>query len=145
MSKELIEVFDMMDDIVTDELRDLFSHRSPSTTEIKNAKEAVCLLKEAHELKVSIMMEENADDYYSRDYRNDGYSYRRGRDSNTGRYVSRDNRMRQSYDEMASGHSINDRLIASIEDMMDMAKTDYEKQELSNWIKRIERSEIENK
>lgn len=145
MSKELIEVFDMMDDIVTDELRDLFSHRSPSPTEIKNAKEAVCLLKEAHELKVSIMMEENADDYYSRDYRNDGYSYRRGRDSNTGRYVSRDNRMRQSYDEMASGHSINDRLIASIEDMMDMAKTDYEKQQLSDWIKRIERSETENK
>ena len=58
MSKELLEVFDTMDDVVTDELRDLFSHRSPSPTEIRNAKEAVCLLKEAHELKVSIMMEE---------------------------------------------------------------------------------------
>ena len=51
MSKELLEVFDTMDDVVTDELRDLFSHRSPSPTEIRNAKEAVCLLKEAHELK----------------------------------------------------------------------------------------------
>lgn len=139
MSKELLEVFDMMDDIVTDELRDLFSHRSPSPTEIKNAKEAVCLLKEAHELKVSLMMEENADDYYSRDYRYSGNrSYMRGRDSDTGRYMSRDNRVRHSYDDMESGHSINDRLIANIEDMMDLAKTDYEKQQLSDWIKRIE-------
>lgn len=138
MSKELLEVFDMMDDIVTDELRDLFSHRSPSPTEIKNAKEAVCLLKEAHELKVSLMMEENADSYYSRSYSRGNNSYMRGRDADTGRYMSRDNRMRQSYDSMESGHSIDDRLIASIEDMMDSAKTEYEKQRLSDWIQRIE-------
>ena len=114
MSKELLEVFDTMDDVVTDELRDLFSHRSPSPTEIRNAKEAVCLLKDGNR------------------------SYMRGRDSDTGRYMSRDNRIRHSYDDMESGHSINDRLIANIEDMMDLAKTDYEKQQLSDWIKRIE-------
>lgn len=75
----------------------------------------------------------------------DGYSNRRGRSATTGRYMSRDvypenRRYRDSYDHGYSGHSINDRMVARLEDMYDEAKTDHERQLIDEWINRISAS-----
>ena len=64
-------------------------------------------------------------------YGNDiGYSEARGRSPVTGRYVSR------GMDGM-SGHSIEDRMIASLEQQMDNAKTDYERKMIEDEIRHI--------
>lgn len=37
-----------------------------------------------------------------------------------------------------SGHSVKDRMVAKLESMMDMAKSDYERQEVMNVIRSIQ-------
>lgn len=87
-------------------------------------------------------------------------SYRRGRSPVTGQYVSRDggsgtsNRgyydgggnssSRRYYDggnssRGYSGHSIQDRMIAKLEDMYDEAHTEHERQVVQDWINRLSR------
>lgn len=64
-------------------------------------------------------------------YGNDmGYSEARGRSPVTGRYISR------GMDGM-SGHSIEDRMIASLEQQMDSAKSDYERKMIEEEIRHI--------
>lgn len=92
------------------------------------------------------------DDYSrNRSYDEDGNSYRRGRSSVTGRYISRDavphfdgSTSRRFYDgEMSrhgngySGHSIKDRMIAQLEKMYDEAQTEHERSLVDTWIRRI--------
>ena len=36
------------------------------------------------------------------------------------------------------GHSIMDRMVARLEDMMDEAKTDHERQTVNEWINRLQ-------
>lgn len=69
-------------------------------------------------------------------------SMRRGRGAD-GRFVSR-NRDRsmdgdydRSYDDGYSNHSVHDRMIASLEREMDMAKTDYERQQIQDEIRSL--------
>lgn len=69
-------------------------------------------------------------DSYGNEYGMDGYSERRGRSPVTGRYISRGM-------DGISGHSIEDRMIAALEDQMDEAKTEYEKQQILEEIKHI--------
>ena len=59
-----------------------------------------------------------------------GYSEARGRSPVTGRYISRG---MDGY----SGHSIEDRMIAALEQQMDNAKSEYEKQQILEEIKHI--------
>lgn len=68
------------------------------------------------------------DDYYH------GDSYRRGRSPVTGRYISR------GHEEGYSGHSIMDRMVDRLESMYDEAKTEHEKQTVSEWINRLRNS-----
>ena len=63
-----------------------------------------------------------------------GILTRRGRSPVTGRYISR------GHEEGHSGHSIMDRMVASLESMYDEAKTDHEKQTVSEWINRLRSS-----
>lgn len=58
------------------------------------------------------------------------------RSPTTGRYVSGEYLNQDHY----SGHSINDRMVAQLEKMMDTAKTDYEKQQILDKIKMIRNS-----
>lgn len=60
-----------------------------------------------------------------------GYSEMRGRSPVTGRYISR------GMDGGYSGHSIEDRMIASLEQQMDNAKSDYERKAIEDEIKHI--------
>lgn len=59
-------------------------------------------------------------------------SYRRGRSPSTGRYVSMAEHPR--YEGGYSGHSINDKMIASLEKLMDKAESDYERQQIADEI-----------
>lgn len=87
----------------------------------------------------------------------------RGRSPITGRFVSRDSNMghnspvqssydrgyddgysdaradmtRTSYDDMRSGHSIKDRMIANLEQMYANAPTDHERQVIDKWIAKM--------
>lgn len=94
-------------------------------------------------------------------YGND-YSYMRGRDADTGRYMSRndmyhdgrmwddgysrrnmsrDNRGGQSDNRggnNSSMHSVKDQAIQRLENLMDAAKSDYEREEIMNMIRTIE-------
>lgn len=92
-----------------------------------------------------------------------GDSYARGRDGHTGRYVSRghhemydDGPMHggnmsvrrgraygghDMYDDGRSMHSVKDQAIQRLEALMDTAESDYERQEIMNMIKTIEKQE----
>lgn len=84
---------------------------------------------------------------YGDSYANDrmNYSGARGRDMNTGQYISRnamyhDPRYADSYGyDNVSGHSVKDRMIAALEQQMDAAKTEYEREEVRKAIAEIER------
>lgn len=74
--------------------------------------------------------------HYSREW-DDNYSGMRGRSPVTGRYVSR------GYsNEGYSGHSIEDRMIMALEQQMDAAKTDYERQMVEKEIQRLRRGDM---
>lgn len=131
MDKETMTVLEDLKGSVTRELRVLNKKDTLSPTEIKAATDAVCLL-----LKIK-MIEEGGTEYdpdsnsftswngeYYEDYSN------RGRSPVTGRYISRTG-------GRYSSHSINDRMIAKLEDMYDEAKTDHEREEIRREIERL--------
>lgn len=138
-----------LQDLLMSELKKITAKKDINPTELDNAKKAVCTIKDIEELMA--MVDGMSEGYSnsrsmmpSRDYdvrfgRMKG-SYRRGRDSDTGRYVSR----RGSYNDYSmmedgySGHSIKDRMIAKLESMYDEAKTEHERQVVDQWISRLE-------
>lgn len=69
------------------------------------------------------------------------HSMARGRSPITGRFVSRLDRPMEHYDRKYSGgysgHSINDRMIASLEKLIDTAESDYEREEIRNEIESL--------
>lgn len=139
MDKEMMSVLEDLKESVVKELRALNKKDSLSAQEVKTATDAMCLL-----LKIKMYeeggMEYSEDDgsyaYYgtrfmmngSYDHGMDG-SYGRGRSPVTGRYISRDGRY--------SSHSINDRMIAKLEEMYDDAKTEHEREEVRREIERL--------
>lgn len=86
--------------------------------------------------------------YVSRDYRDGSYdSYTMRGSYNGGGSYGGVGYVRGSYDDPYnggsygmgySGHSINDRMIAALEGMVDNAKSDYERQEVINAIHKLQ-------
>ena len=118
------------------ELKKIAEKSDISPAELENATKAVCLIEKLRDMEA---MGENATersygsyghhpDYRYRDERMD---YGRGRSPVTGRYIS------TGYDGY-SGHSINDRMVAKLEEMYDQAKTEHERETVDKWIKRLE-------
>lgn len=69
----------------------------------------------------------------------DRSSYARGRDATTGRYMSMAPETSYMWrDDRHSGHSVKDRMIWALEQQMDSAKTEYERDEIRQAIKQIE-------
>lgn len=100
--------------------------------------------------KIEDLMQKEGHNYsegYSRGY-HEGYSYGEmmGHDRSpvTGRYISNGpmhGNVRMSYGDNYDhmyGHSIKDRMIARLESMYDEAKTDHERQVVTNAINRIQ-------
>lgn len=116
-----------------------------NSTDVKTVMDAVCLMLKIGEFREWMEGEEDPE-YSNRGYSMRHNSYRRGRDAMTGRYVSRsDGRSyrnnfydRMSMDDGYSQHSIKDRMIANLENMMDEAGGEHERQVIGEWINRLE-------
>lgn len=122
-------------ELLGQELKRIVDKGSISPAELENAYKAVCLMEKIDEMT-------GMDSGYSET----GYSYddhwrsgRRGRSPVTGRYISRNGRSMRSMNEN-SGHSIKDRMISRLEHMMDETDSDYERDEISSYIRKLEMS-----
>ena len=145
------KILEKINDAVEEAIRPIISKGASMTAaELDVLTKAVCTIEKIKQIEDG----GNSYDNYSRSYNSyddDGNSYRRGRSAVTGRYVSRDamphfegSTSRRFYDgEMSrngngySGHSIKDRMVASLEKMYDDAQTEHERQLVDNWIRRI--------
>ena len=87
-----------------------------SPAELENATKAICLIEKIKQLSDS----------------DEKSSYRR---SMMGSH------RRRSCDDGYSGHSIKDRMIARLEEMIDEAKSEHERQTVEDWIRIIRRDE----
>lgn len=141
-----LEKFDhILEKDLEQKLDEIIANGTINPTEVKTVTDAVCLMLKSKEYEE-----------WLRDGEDLGSSFRRGRSPVTGRYVSRSRGdsygtdympIRGSYgrpytmdmyDQDYSGHSIKDRMVAKLEGMVDMAKSDYERQEVLEAIRKIE-------
>lgn len=139
MLDQLLDEFERTEELMLKELRKINAKGDLTPQE-------VCNIKEMAEAVYRMLIVENMADggndyseYYSDD---DGMrSMRRGRDMRTGRYISRRGMRSYEGDRMMSGHSLHDRMIAALEDTMDQAKSDYDRQQIKEWIHKIQMDE----
>lgn len=137
-------------------LDQLFAKADMTVTEFKNANEALCTLEKLNKLERGDAMREEYGDSYGNYmpqmpygasswvasgpypdsmYYGDNYG-RRMRSSTTGRYMN-GNSGSGTY-----GHSIEDRMVANLEDMMDQAHNDYERQQIQKQIQDIRKGNM---
>lgn len=126
-----------------------------TAAEMEMAEKAVCILNTIKQIKNADMMVDTG--YSGRAYAQMPYmhemSYMRGRDPATGRYMSRDvdpatNVSNWSYDPAAmqgraygnrySGHSKRDGMIETLNEMLDKAQTESEKEYIRKWLRRVD-------
>lgn len=122
MDMKLVE---KLGDMAEDVLRDIVNAGRFSSGSLQQAKYAICIMKEAEEMKGNSRSGGSYDG---------GGSYRRGRNMETGEYMSRDEGQssRRSYGSY-SGHSTNDRMIAILEEAAKNGRVDQrEAMELLN-------------
>lgn len=140
MHSKLTQFDHILENDLSRELDNIIAAGTINPTQVKTVSDAICLMLKTKEYEEWLQ----GDEGYSES------SYRRGRSPVTGRYVSRgrdysmaDGYMRGSYDRDMydagySGHSIKDRMVAKLETMVDMAKSDYERQKVLDAISQIE-------
>ena len=119
MDKDILTVLDELKDLVVMEVDKMTQKGTLSVADLKTATDAVHLLTKIK------MYEEGGGEYDP-----DGRSFMMwdGRRSPvTGKYISREH----------SNHSINDRMIAKLEEMYDDAVTEYEREEIRREIERL--------
>ena len=139
------EVYDELEKtqgLLTKMIRQLNEKGDITPPELGNLEKAVCVMEKI--IKLDSMIDEawndGEEDGYSEYY--DGMrrgSYTRGRSPRTGRYVSRENTPHGSMRGM-SRHSLNDRMVAHLESMMDDAGSDFERKKIGEWIDKIRTS-----
>ncbi len=122
MKEELYKELDDLQDLVAKEIKKINTKGDLTPVELKNATDAMCLLDKIQKIQ------------NDGDYSNTNVSYRRMRNMNTGRYMEH-----RSNDY--SHHSIHDRMIAALEELMDRAESDYDREVISNGIRMIRQYE----
>ena len=149
MHKAIEEFNHILEKDLKEELQKVNSAGTIDPAEVKTITDAVKLMVKLKEYEAWCNGEMDGKSY--------GNSYMRGRDAMTGRYTSRgydpyghmsyngpyetpmwSNGSRMPYDMGYSGHSINDRMIAKLEGMMNEADSDYERQKIQEAISRME-------
>lgn len=127
-----------MHELLNKEINRIVDKGDLTPNELENAEKAFCLIQQIEEM---MGMEGYSETGYYGDSYNGSYmgSYRgrsmeRGRSPVTGRYVSREG----SYMRSNSGHSIKDRMISRLEHMMDETDSEYERKEISEYIRKLE-------
>lgn len=154
------EVYEKGRKVVVEELDKLFSKGSLSPSETEAAKTAICLLKEMDEVFGGEGM---MDDGYSerrggrmsrrsydwpgmdgrmpyREYAITSYDGRGGRGSSMS--MSRAGNQPRDDRGRYSGHSINDRVVEKLENLMDSAESDYERQKIREFIRFVRDDEM---
>lgn len=142
------ETLESLEKILKKEIKTVADKGTMTPSELDTITKAMCLYQIVEE---RLMLEGGYDAFRSNDSYSQRYyrdmmppevslynsydnsydnSYARGRSPITGRYVSRDRGGR-------SGHSIKDRMIDSLERMMDQAGSEYERQEVMRQIEKI--------
>lgn len=150
MEKVLHDVKELLEE----EIKKITKKGDISANELANLEKAVCLADRVQDMLNDMEGYSEGESYGMHprnrmmnprmNYSDDAmYSGRRGRSPVTGRYISRGMEPMYGYhDDMYahgySGHSINDRMIAKLEEMYDTAKTEHEKEVVDKWIKRLE-------
>lgn len=140
---EVMKELDPMQDNILKEIRKVNAKGDLTPQELSSMKDAVCLMKDIFKFEAMIEGANVEYDEYSEMYDDDMApmkSMRRGRDANTGRYVSRMYGKSMNY-MGASRHSIEDRMVSQLESMMDRAGSDYERQKIGEWINKIRSEE----
>ena len=127
------DVLRRIDELIRRELDKMVAKGTMSPSELEVCSKAVCTLKDIKKCEQMDMGE------YSNSMRNYRDSYTRGRNPMNGRYMSMNNAYGHDpyMDQGYSGHSIKDRMIDSLERMMDTAQTDYERQTVAEEIKKL--------
>lgn len=136
---QMYDELEKTQELLTKEIRKINTKNDLTPGELTSLKEAVCVMKDI--IKLDGMIEDawndEEDDGYSEygSYRRG--SYARGRDARTGRYVSRERMPHNMNMRGMSRHSLNDRMAATLESMMDSAGSDFERQKIGEWIDKI--------
>lgn len=121
---EIITELDHMQDLLLREIRKVNQKNDLTPQELNNLDTALCVMEK--KLKLDKMMEEANYEYDTKhsEYMNpDMDSYRRGRSPMTGRYVSR--------------HSLSDRAVSMLENLMDKNPGEWEQRKINEWINEI--------
>ena len=138
-------------EVLDKDIGEVVAKGTMTPAELERVTKALCAVEQIKRIDA---MENGMDEAsYGRSYGMNEASYMRGRDAQTGRYMSRGvndwsyDRMdgkdfqgatsRRVYDGR-SGHSIKDRMIDKLERMMDEAQTDHERQTVQEWIDRLD-------
>lgn len=130
-------ILERMHELLNKEIKRIVDKDDLTSSELENANKAICLVEKIEEMLDMGGMSEGS--YYGGSYRGSydpwySRSNDRGRSPVTGRYVSRDG----SYMHGVSGHSIKDRMISRLEHMMDETDSEYERKEISDYIRKLE-------
>lgn len=132
------DVLKRVDELIKRELDKMVAKGAMSAADLEACEKAVCILEKIKECEEMDMGE------YSNSMRSYRDSYARGRNPMNGQHMSMNNAYGPnpypSYvnaDYGYSGHSIKDRMIDSLERMMDTAQTDYERQTVMEEIKKL--------
>lgn len=127
MERELVQFKEK----ILSEIQTLNNQPTLSPSELCNGKEAVEVLNAIQ--KYNLMSGGNYDNEYEEDSES---SFRRGRNPNTGRYMSMNRHMNTNMGR--SGHSIKDRAKANLEKMYDETSSPHEQQEIDRIMQMID-------
>lgn len=143
------KVLEDVEALVLEEIKKVTRKGEVLPNEWDNLKKAMCIWSECCSIKDHMSGIVDSDYGYSgRTYRmppisygvphhmDTGMSHERGRSSTTGRYISR------GRDDGYSGHSIDDRAVASLERLYDNAQSQHEKERLDMLIQQIRSGEM---
>lgn len=141
------KTFDILMEQAEDCLREYSKKQDWTTNDLCSIRDAVSIYEKLQKIVANSGAHEadGADTYRSYGMRHmvphyaHGYSDRAPRyydyDGHLTSYGDRDSmRRRRSYGDMRSTHSIHDRMIANLEGMMDDAKSEYEREQIMEFI-----------
>jgi len=139
MLDQLLDEFEHTEELMLKELRKINAKGDLTPQELCSVKD---IAESVYKMQVVEAMAYGGNDYSEYYSDDDGMrSMRSGRDMRTGRYISRRGMRSYEDDRMMSGHSLHDRMIAALEETMDQAKTDYDRQQIKDWIHKIQMDE----
>lgn len=134
--EKLMDELDVSFELMLKELKKINQKNDLTPMELESIKHIECAVKD-HLINCAMLEESEKNDWDNYSEMGPNMSRERGRSPRTGRYISRGMRA-GNY----STHSIDDRIVASLEGMMASAKDDYEKQRIEEWMRKVRSEEM---